>query len=142
MEVHEEPKPGQGGKISPGVSISVSSTADCLFTVTFSPLNACAVVGAETRPGFTELSPAEPDPWNISADKDPVWRVWVRVQEAGACSSEPSRCQGTSKTPSVCLGAGQGRAERDWQGVGSDGRTELQCSKAQALFLSQPDPSA
>lgn len=48
------------------------STVNGLFTVTFFPLDACAVVGAESRPGFAELSPAVPDPWNISANKDPL----------------------------------------------------------------------
>lgn len=105
----EEPKPRQGGNISPGVPVSAPSIVHGLFMITFPPLNASAVVAAETRPGLADLSLADPYLWNISADEDPVWRVWVRVQETRACSSEPSRCQGTSKTPSACLGAGQGR---------------------------------
>lgn len=79
LGVSEEPKPGQGGNIFPGAPISASSIVNGFFMVIFFPLNACAVVGAETRPGFAELSPAEPDPWNVSANKDPVWRLCVRV---------------------------------------------------------------
>lgn len=51
-EVNEEPEPRQGGNVSPGAPASVPRAVNGLCVVTFFMLNACAVMGAEARPGL------------------------------------------------------------------------------------------